>query len=144
MPLGDKYGDLVRVASDAGSNAYSPYSGLKIGSALITRAGNIYSGCNVENASFSVTSCAERNAIAMAVGAEGPSMEIVAIAVMAVDSSGKPVPITPCGSCRQAISEFGAKASIVYLSGDSGLQVATSEELLPGWSPNRITGQQPG
>ncbi len=144
MPLKDKYSELVRVASEAGRNAYSPYSGLKVGSALITRAGNIYSGCNVENASFSVTSCAERNAIAMAVGAEGPCMEIVAIAVMTIDASGKPVPITPCGSCRQAISEFGAKASIVYLSGSGRLQVATSEELLPGWCPDRVTGQHPG
>ena len=80
---------LLQAAADAAKNAYAPYSHLSVGAALISEQGNVYSGCNVENVSFSLVSCAERNAIAAAVRAEGPSFKLKTIAVAARGDSGK-------------------------------------------------------
>jgi cytidine deaminase len=97
----------MRVAAvKASKQAYCPYSCFPVGAAVLTAAGRIFSGCNVENASYGLTVCAERNAIFHAV-ARGLK-QIVAIAIY----TPTPRPSTPCGACRQIIHEFGPKATV--------------------------------
>jgi cytidine deaminase len=117
---------LLRAARSAMKNAYAPYSRFRVGSALLTTNGKIFSGCNVENASYGMTNCAERTAIFSAVAQLGPKIEIAAIAV--VNDQG--VPCSPCGACRQVIYEFGPDA-IVFFQGADGDKQAHITELLP-------------
>lgn len=93
--------DLMSRARDAARTAYAPYSQFQVGCALRTQTGAIFAGCNVENASYGLTICAERSAVFHAVAAEGPSMKIAELAVIAL---GHEFP--PCGACRQVIAEF--------------------------------------
>ncbi len=118
-------------AIEAAQNAYSPYSRLKVGAALLSGRNVIYSGCNVENASFPVGNCAERAAIAAAVLAEGNNFELKAIAVVAFDENGGALPITPCGACRQALIEFGKDADVGFLNSDNEWMTVKAHELLP-------------
>jgi cytidine deaminase len=106
--------------------AYAPYSKFRVGASILTEAGNLYTGCNVENASYGVTNCAERTAIFSAVAAEGPSMRLRAVVVL----NSQEMPCSPCGACRQVIYEFGPKALVVY-QGNKKLSEATAEQLLP-------------
>ena len=106
--------ELVSIAKKAREQAYAPYSGdFKVGAAVLTNSGEIYSGCNVENSSFGATMCAERVAVFKAV-AEG-HRKIKAVAVVA----DTPDPISPCGLCLQVISEFGDD-TIVLMSNTAG------------------------
>ena len=118
-------------ALEAAQNAYSPYSRLKVGAALISKQGNIYTGCNVENASFPIGLCAERAAIAAAVLAEGKHFELKAIAVVAFNEAGIALPITPCGACRQALIEFGKDARVGFLNSGNEWMTVLAHELLP-------------
>ena len=93
---------------------------------MLSEAGTFYYGCNVENASYGLTNCAERTAIFSAVAAEGDRMRIRAIAVW----SNPEVPCSPCGACRQVIFEFGPNA-IVLFQGQNGVQELRASELLP-------------
>ena len=116
--------ELIAVAKKYREYSYSPYSKFKVGAAVITKAGNVYGGCNIENSSYPVTNCAERTAIFKAVS-EG-ERDISAIAVVG-DTDG---PCSPCGACRQVIAEFGINRIIMAnLKGD--VKVVTLEELLP-------------
>jgi cytidine deaminase len=117
---------LLRAARAAMKNAYAPYSHFRVGAALLTHTGKIFSGCNVENASYGMTNCAERTAIFSAVAALGARWEIRAIAV--VNDQG--VPCSPCGACRQVIYEFGPNA-VVFFRGKKGDTQAHITELLP-------------
>ena len=117
---------LIETARAATRNAHAPYSNFRVGAALVTRGGEIFSGCNVENASYGLTNCAERTAIFSAVAQAGPGMEIAAIAVV----NAKGVPCSPCSACRQVIYEFGPKA-MVYFQGKKGWKSALITELLP-------------
>ncbi len=101
---------LVQAAKRACRHAYAPYSKFKVGAALLTESGEIFSGCNVENASYGLTICAERVAIAKAVS-EGES-KFIALAIAA--SGGDSVP--PCGACRQVMSEFARDLKILIIS----------------------------
>src|SRR5215471_9174994 len=103
---------LLRAAKAAMKNAHAPYSHFRVGAAILTAKGEIFSGCNVENASYGMTVCAERTAIFSAVAKSGPKLKIVAVAV--VNDQG--VPCSPCGACRQVIYEFGPRATIYFLS----------------------------
>ena len=116
---------LVEAAEEAGEFSYSPYSKFAVGAAVLTRSGKVYGGCNIENASYGITNCAERTAIFRAVS-EG-EREIVALAIVA--DSKRPVP--PCGACRQVIAEFKIP-HIIMANLDDQIQTATCEELLPG------------
>jgi cytidine deaminase len=118
---------LITLAEKAAIHAYSPYSNYKVGAALITEAGNIYTGCNVENASYGLTICAERNAIFQAVAAEGAGMKIRSLAVIAL---GHEFP--PCGACRQVISEFAQPRTSIHFIQKGAVVSLTSEALLPG------------
>jgi cytidine deaminase len=117
---------LLRAARAAMKNAYAPFSNFKVGAAVLTSKGHVFVGCNVENSSYGMTNCAERTAIFSAVAKEGPAMEILAVAV--VNDHG--VPCSPCGACRQVISEFGPRA-IVFYQGEKGPKRSLISELLP-------------
>ncbi len=120
---------LLQQAIAARDNAYCPYSGYAVGAALQTSSGKIYTGCNVENASFSATLCAERSAIAAAVSAGEREFQAIAIAGGkgdALDSN-----TTPCGVCRQVLAEFCTPDFKVILGDCAHLQVYTMEQLLP-------------
>ena len=101
---------LVAAARQAQASAYAPYSGFRVGAAVRTAAGNVYIGCNVENASYGLAICAERAAVFAAVAAEGPHCQILAIAVFADTES-----CAPCGACRQVLAEFGPDAATTFL-----------------------------
>jgi cytidine deaminase len=116
---------LVKEAARARNNAYSPYSGVKIGAAVLTKKGAIYSGCNVENSSYSLSNCAERTAIFKAVS-DGDN-SIVAIAVV-----GEGEEFTkPCGACRQVMIQFNPKMKVLLRGADGFSTDKTAEELLP-------------
>lgn len=123
--------ELVEHAAAAAGKAYAPYSAFRVGAAVLTEAGAVVTGCNVENASYPVGVCAERNAIAAAVMAEGPEMRLAAIAVVAQGPTGEPISCAPCGACRQAIIEFGPAARVIFDSGD-GMIETDATRLLPG------------
>ena len=110
-------------------NAYAPYSGYLVGAALLTETGKVYTGCNVENASFSATNCAERTAVFKAIS-EG-ERRFSAIAVV----GGKGGSITgffpPCGVCRQVLMEFCSAEMPVYLTDGNIVKTTTVGELLP-------------
>jgi len=117
---------LVSAAHKAMKNAYAPFSHFKVGAAILTSKGDIFSGCNVENSSYGITNCAERTAIFSAVAAKGPELEIVAVAV----TTEQNVACSPCGACRQVIYEFGPEA-IVFYRGKDGDAESLITELLP-------------
>ncbi len=117
---------LIRSARHVMKNAYAPFSNFKVGAAILTSTGRVFTGCNVENSSYGMTNCAERTAIFSAVAKDGPGLEIVAVAV--VNAQG--VPCSPCGACRQVIYEFGPRATIFY-DGEKGPKQDLITKLLP-------------
>ncbi len=125
MPESAKLKALVDAAKRARKNAYSPYSGVKIGAAVLAATGKVYTGCNIENSSYGLSCCAERTAIFKAVS-EG-ARKIVAIAVV-----GKSEEFTrPCGACRQVMVEFNPKMRVLRRGLDGFSADATAESLLP-------------
>lgn len=120
---------LCEKAITALNNSYSPYSNCKVGAALLTKSGKIYTGCNIENASFSPSICAERVAFAKAVS-EGEK-EFVAIAVTGKKGGVLSV-FTPCGVCRQVMAEFCSdEFKILVVSGENTFSEYTLGEILP-------------
>ena len=114
---------LIEVASNIRRNAYAPYSGYRVGAALLTATGNVYGGCNVENAAYGMTICAERAAVVKAIS-EG-EYKFDAIAVVTEDGG------TPCGECRQFLHEFGADIDIIVADTHGHYTLTTVGELLP-------------
>jgi cytidine deaminase len=112
-------------ARDASTRAYAPYSDFRVGAAILTENGAIHTGCNVENASYGLAICAERNAAAAMALASPDDREIRLVAVYSPDAS----PCFPCGACRQVLREFGCKEVIVEEA--SGLRRYPFEEILP-------------
>lgn len=108
------------------NHAHAPYSNFRVGAAVLLTNGKIFSGCNVENASYGMTNCAERTAIFSAVAALGSKIEIRAVAV----ANDHGVACSPCGACRQVIYEFGPDATI-FFQGAQGPKEAHITELLP-------------
>ncbi|AKP79543.1 MULTISPECIES: cytidine deaminase [Priestia] len=122
----DKTG-LIDEAKKAREMAYVPYSKFKVGAALLTKDGKVYRGCNIENAAYSMCNCAERTALFKAYS-EGDK-EYAALAVVADTDR----PVSPCGACRQVISELCPKEMKVILTNlKNNIQELTVEELLPG------------
>lgn len=117
--------ELISKALEAREKAYVPYSDFKVGAALLSKSGNIYTGCNIESASYTPTICAERTAISKAVS-EG-DREIEAIAVV-----GNTKEYTyPCGVCRQVIREFGKDATLIIAKNEDDYRIVKLEDLLP-------------
>ncbi len=117
-------GRLVEAAHRAYENAYAPYSRFRVGAAVLADDGRVFAGCNVENSSFGLTVCAERNAVAAAIVA---GARPTAVAVVAAGSL-----TAPCGACRQVLAEFSAQMPVVLATVDGGdTQVTSLEALLP-------------
>lgn len=117
---------LEQAAARVMKNAHAPYSKFRVGAAILLTNGKIFSGCNVENASYGLTNCAERTAIFTAVAQLGPKVEIRAVAV----TNCHGIACSPCGACRQVIYEFGPDAT-VFFQGADGPKQAHITELLP-------------
>ncbi|MDR4078532.1 MAG: cytidine deaminase [Veillonella sp.] len=126
---------LMDCAIKARENAYSPYSHFAVGAALLCEDGTLFEGCNIENASYGLTNCAERTAIFKAVS-EGHT-KFKALAVVA-DTEG---PCAPCGACRQVMAEF--KIPLIIMGNLMGnIKIVTIEELLPfSFSECDVTGK---
>ena len=128
---------LATMAKEAMEQAYSPYSGYKVGAALLCKDGSVYTGCNVENASFSATNCAERTAFFKAVS-EG-KREFSAIAICGGKGGNIEGLFPPCGVCRQVMREFCEDDFEIYLVMKDGIETYTLEELLPlSFAPKTI------
>ena len=121
--------ELCKLAIEAMAHAYAPYSGFKVGAALLCADGSVYQGCNIENAAYSPTNCAERTAFFKAV--YDGHRDFTAIAVC----GGKDGVITgafpPCGVCRQVMREFCGEDFLIYLVNDQGYETVTLAQLLP-------------
>ena len=120
----DQRAELIRRAQEARGRAYAPYSGYRVGAAVLAGSGHIYDGANVENAAYPSGICAERAAVFNAIGRGEREVQAV---VVATENGG-----TPCGSCRQVLFEFGPQAAVIMVDG-SGKVVAqaTLPDLLP-------------
>lgn len=129
-----KLASLVGAARKARRNAYSPYSGVKIGAAVLTSGGRVFAGCNIENASYGLSCCAERTAIFKAVS-EG-HRDIIALAVV-----GKSEDFTkPCGACRQVMVEYNPRMKVLRRGTDGFSEDATAEALLPShFNPEELS-----
>lgn len=114
---------LLAAARQAMANAYAPASHFHVGAAVLADDGRIFAGCNVENASYGLTVCAERNAVAAAIVAGARRLVAVAVA------TGIEPAASPCGACRQVLAEFGADMAVL-LTGSAGQVVATSLAVL--------------
>ncbi|MHA6205547.1 cytidine deaminase [Dyella soli] len=120
---------LLSLARQARERAYAPYSRFLVGAAVLARDGRQFTGCNVENASYGLCNCAERTALFAAVAAGCRPGDFEALAVIG-DTAG---PISPCGACRQVMSELCDDAMPVWLGNlDGAVQETTVEALLPG------------
>jgi homotetrameric cytidine deaminase len=120
--------DLVAVAHDAAAQAYAKHSKHRVGAALLTERGNVFTGVNVENDSYGLTMCAERNAIGAAIAAEGPAMRLAALACVVRG----PKLFSPCGACRQVMAQFGGpETTILYARNRGPVTRTTLGELLP-------------
>lgn len=119
--------ELINKATIMLERAYVPYSKFPVGAALLTKDGEMFSGCNIENASFGLTNCAERTAIFKAVSEGNKQFDYL---VVTGDTDG---PISPCGACRQVMAEFCGPDMPVLLTNNKGnKQLTTVSELLPG------------
>ncbi len=116
---------MIRRAKEAARNAYAPYSGYSVGAALLSGDGRIFSGCNVENASYGLTMCAERSAV-FAARCSGAS-QFKAIVIYAPQSP----PPMPCGACRQVLAEGNSNPIVFVVSGDSPAREFDLQSLLP-------------
>lgn len=117
--------ELLSIADKAMENAYSPYSNFKVGAALLCRDGSVFTGCNIENATYGATNCAERTAIFKAVSEGHRDFETIAI----VSSGGDET--FPCGICRQVMAEFAPELKIVLRNKANEECIYTLMELLP-------------
>jgi len=116
---------LKREAVEASRDAYCPYSRFRVGAAVLAADGAIYRGCNVENASYGLTVCAERNAVFHAVARGARSLRAVVV------YTPTPAPTLPCGACRQVINEFGPQAEVISVCDGPATIARTIGQLLP-------------
>ncbi len=123
------HGELIALAAEARKMAYAPYSGFRVGAALLGKSGKVYTGCNVENAAYTPTNCAERTAVFKAVS-EG-EREFSAIAIVGGKGDEAADFCAPCGVCRQVLAEFCDKDFPIVLGNPESYRVYTFEGLLP-------------
>lgn len=123
--MDDKYNELLNKARQACENAYAPYSKYRVGAAVLWDSGEITTGANVENASYGLTVCAERNAVGAGIGRGERRIRAVAVAVPAEDMP------TPCGACRQVIREFAEDCDFLLVNGRGDTRKTSLNELLP-------------
>jgi coenzyme F420-0:L-glutamate ligase/homotetrameric cytidine deaminase len=137
-PYTGGYDHLIEKARSAMENAYAPYSGFRVGAALLCKNGKIFSACNMENASSGADICAERVAVAKAVASGEHEFEAVAI----IGNTSEP--ISPCGICRQSLIEFGGGILVVMANMKGDVVVASVEDLLPRAFTSKCMGRQDG
>jgi cytidine deaminase len=118
---------LRKLAAAAAERSYSPYSKFRVGAALMLDDGSIYTGCNIENASYRLTVCAENTAIANAISKVGPKIHVRAIAVANLNNTAS----MPCGACRQILLEFGGPDTWIFGPGEDGPVDVSLRDLLP-------------
>jgi len=130
---------LIKLAFDARKLSYSPYSNFKVGAALLAKNGKVYTGCNIESASYTPTNCAERTAFFKAVS-EGVT-EFIAIAIVGGLEGAKIDICSPCGVCRQVMAEFcDGEFRIIMADEDDNMRTCSLEELLPyRFGPNDLS-----
>lgn len=116
---------LILQAKDAMKNAYAPYSRFHVGAAVLTKSGVVFKGCNIENASYGATNCAERTAIFKAISEGYREFEKIAIVASSGDFA------SPCGICRQVLAEFMPEGKVILYSEKKGMVTYTVRELLP-------------
>ena len=119
--------NLLESARKAALNSYSPYSGFRVGAAILLTSGEIVTGTNVENVSYGLTICAERSALVSAVSQFGPGIRIEAVAVVNLNNSASP----PCGACRQVLAEFILPEAPVIFPAADGARTMPFAEILP-------------
>ncbi len=125
--------DLIASAAAARERAYAPYSQFKVGAALLGKSGQLYTGCNVENAAYGPSMCAERTAIFKAVSEGEREFETIAV----VTENG----VSPCGTCRQVMIEFAPSMIIVIADTQGNIRLTTVRDLLPdGFTPGQLPG----
>ena len=125
----EQIAELSRLAEAAAHQAYAPYSRFYVGAAVLLMSGEIVTGCNVENASYRLTCCAEQTAIARAVAEYGPAIGVRAVTVHNLNATA----CQPCGGCRQTIAEFADSDALIFYPGEGGkTESCTMAELLPG------------
>jgi cytidine deaminase len=136
-PREDDLQGLIQLAVEARRRAYAPYSKYPVGAALRTKSGRIYTGCNIENAAYPVSICAERVAIFKAVSEGEKDFEVIAVATR---DGG-----TPCGSCRQVLSEFGLDTVVLIADEQGRMNLKTTvRDLLPGaFGPESLSTGNP-
>ena len=117
------YENLIAKAREARKKAYAPYSDFSVGAALLARSGRVYTGCNVENASYGLSVCAERVAVFKAISEGERDFEAIAV----VTGNGA----TPCGACRQVLMEFGDDIQVIVADETGAYRVSTLRQLLP-------------
>lgn len=128
MDRGESLHELARAAA---ARAHAPYSGFRVGAVVRLAGGGSHVGCNVENAAFPLSGCAERHALAAAVAATAGRPEIESVTVVALGPDGVEVPAPPCGACRQQIVEFGPAIRVGFMATDGRRVELPVAELLP-------------
>ncbi|GBF33759.1 cytidine deaminase [Desulfocucumis palustris] len=119
--------ELINTAVAAREKAYAPYSGFRVGAALLTEGGKVYNGCNVENASYGLTCCAERAAVFKAVSEGDTKFKAIAVISDTEDFC------TPCGACRQVLAEFGGDINVIMCNNRKEFLEQKVSQLLPGY-----------
>ena len=125
------YNKLLDIASEARKNSYCVYSKFMVGAALLCENGEIFTGCNIENISYSLTNCAERTALFKAVSEGNKGFKAIAVVGAPENSDCMTEPCFPCGACLQVISEFCGPGFEIVLSENNKAKVFTLSELLP-------------
>ncbi|MDR3737151.1 MAG: cytidine deaminase [Acidobacteriaceae bacterium] len=119
--------EMLELAAQTAERSYAPYSKFRVGAAILLDDGSIFTGCNVENASYRVTTCAEQTAIAKAMSEVGPKIRLRAVAVANLNGAAS----MPCGACRQTILEFGSPDTWIFFPGEDGPTDVSLAQLLP-------------
>ncbi len=129
--------DLLAAAQAAWANAYAPYSSFRVGAALRSASGRVFSGSNVENASFGLTRCAEQSAVQALVTAGERTFSEIVVYTQAAE------PTSPCGSCRQVLFEFAPDARVLIVNGAGAVLTTSVRELIPGaFGPSQLAAGQ--
>lgn len=128
-----RHAELIAAAREASRRAYAPYSNFRVGAAVRSAGGPVFAACNVENASYGLACCAERNAVFQMVSAGETSFDVVAI------YTPTPAPTAPCGACRQVLYEFNPAGVVVSACDGIDVIETTVNDLLPGaFGPKRL------